>query len=99
YIFFLNYIFKLRVNDYNWSQAWSRNVFENIHLHSKSLFVLPEILIKAHDLKFKIKEIPSNHRGRQAGKSSLNIKIMGHALLESILFWRYRNSSKYDPAK
>src|SRR3989338_7316263 len=69
YIFFLNYLFKLRVNDYNWSQAWSRELLERIEIQSKSLFVLPEIIIKSYDLKYRIKEIPSNHRGRHFGKS------------------------------
>lgn len=98
YIFLLNFLFKLRVNDYNWSQAWSRELLERIELGSKSLFVLPEIIIKAHDLKYRIKEIPSNHRGRQTGKSSVNMRIMGHALLEALLFWRYRSSQKYSPS-
>ena len=97
YIFFLNYLFKLRVNDYNWSQAWPRKLFDQIILTSKSLFILPEIIIKAHDLNFRIKEVPSNHRGRHFGKSSLNMKIMGSALLESIQFWRKRNSKKTTP--
>ncbi len=97
YIFFLNYLFKLRINDYNWSQAWPRTLFDQINLTSKSLFILPEIIIKAHDLNFRIKEVPSNHRGRRFGKSSLNIKIMGSALLESIKFWRGRNSKKSNP--
>lgn len=97
YIFFLNYLFKLRVNDYNWSQAWSRELFERIDIESKSLFVLPEIIIKAHDLKFRIKEVPSNHRGRRAGKSSLNMKIMGHAWIEAFKFWNLRRSKKYCP--
>lgn len=97
YIFFLNYLFKLRVNDYNWSQAWPRELVERIHIRSKSLFMLPEIIIKAHDLKCRIKEIPSNHRGRFWGKSSVNMRIMGHALLEAFAFWRYRKSRKYQP--
>lgn len=97
YIFFLNYLFKLRVNDYNWSQAWPRTLFDQIHLKSKSLFVLPEIIIKAHDLNYRIKEVPSNHRGRRFGKSSLNIKIMGHALLESLSFWQERGSKDFNP--
>lgn len=97
YIFLLNYLFKLRVNDYNWSQAWPRNFFEKVPLRSKSLFILPEIIIRAHDLNYKIREIPSNHRGRQKGKSSVNFKIMAHALLEAISFWRYRKSPKYSP--
>ena len=97
YIFLLNFLFKLRVNDYNWSQAWNREVLERIHLRSKSLFVLPELIIKAHDLKYRIKEIPSNHRGRQAGKSSVNMKIMGHALAEALLFWSKRSSKNYSP--
>ncbi|MFA5158945.1 MAG: glycosyltransferase family 2 protein [Candidatus Omnitrophota bacterium] len=99
YIFMLNYLFKIRINDYNWSQAWSRKVLERINLTSKSLFVLPEIIIKAHDLGFHIKEIPSNHRGRQAGKSSVNIKIMGFALWESLKFWGYRRSKNYKAGK
>ena len=99
YIFLLNYLFKLRVNDYNWSQVWCRELLERIDLKSKSLFVLPEIIIKAHDLKYRIKEVPSNHRGRQTGKSSVNTKIMGHALLEAIKFARYRSSRTYSPSK
>ncbi len=95
YIFLLNYLFKLRVNDYNWSQAWSKELLQNIHLRSNSLFILPEIIIKAHDLNYRIKEVPSNHRGRQYGKSSVNLKIMGYALFEAICFWRHRKSSHY----
>lgn len=99
YIFLLNYLFKLRINDYNWSQAWPKELLNQIDLRSKSLFVLPEIIIKAHDLKYRIKEIPSNHRGRQFGKSSVNFKIMGHAFLDAFKFWRYRNSKAYRPAQ
>jgi glycosyltransferase involved in cell wall biosynthesis len=99
YIFMLNYLFKLRVNDYNWSQGWKKELLERMDLSSKSLFVLPEIIIKAHDLKYRIKEVPSNHRGRQAGKSSVNMRIMGSALLEAFAFWRYRRSSKYVAGK
>lgn len=97
YIFFLNFMFKVRFNDYNWSQAWSRELIEKINLRSKSLFILPEIIVRAHDLGYKIREIPSNHRGRQHGKSSLNIKIFGFALIESLKFWWYRRSKKYSP--
>ncbi|MBI3306824.1 MAG: glycosyltransferase family 2 protein [Candidatus Omnitrophica bacterium] len=98
YIFLLNYLFKLRINDYNWSQAWSKKFLDRVDLRSKSLFVLPEMIIKAHDLKYRIKEVPSNHRGRQAGKSSVNLRIMGFALWEAIMFWKYRNSKQYQPA-
>ncbi len=99
YIFMLNYLFKIRINDYNWSQAWSRKVLDRIDLTSQSLFVLPEIIVKAHDLGFRIKEIPSNHRGRQAGKSSVNMKIMGSALWEGLKFWGYRRSKHYKAGK
>lgn len=99
YIFLLNYLFKIRINDYNWSQAWSRELLDRIELQSKSLFMLPEIIIKAHDLKYRIKEVPSNHRGRYWGKSSVNMKIMGFALWEALKFWRYRKLKNYHPAK
>jgi glycosyltransferase involved in cell wall biosynthesis len=98
YIFFLNWLYKIRINDYNWSQAWNRKVLERIELTSESLFVLPEIIVKAHDLGFRIKEIPSNHRGRQWGKSSLNMKIMGKAIWDSVEFGLLRRSKKYSPA-
>ena len=97
YIFLLNYLFKLRVNDYNWSQAWPKELIDRITLKSDSLFVLPEIIIKAHDLKYRIKEVPSNHRGRQFGKSSVNIRIMGKAFFDALTFWRYRTSKEYSP--
>lgn len=98
YIFLLNYLFKLRVNDYNWSQAWSKEILDRIELRSRSLFVLPEIIIKAFDMKYRVKEVPSNHRGRYWGKSSVNMKIMGFALRESLTFWWFRRSRKYHPA-
>jgi glycosyltransferase involved in cell wall biosynthesis len=98
YIFFLNWMFKIRINDYNWSQAWNREIFEKIELTSHSLFILPEIIVKAHDLGFRIKEIPSNHRGRQAGKSSVNMKIMGTALWDAIKFGCLRRSPRYSAA-
>ena len=98
YIFVLNAMFKMRINDYNWSQAWPRELFERIHLESESLFMLPEIIVKAHDLGYKIKEVPSNHRGRRTGRSSLNFKIMFRALWDSFLFWQKRKSKSYNPA-
>ncbi len=99
YIFLLNALFKLRINDYNWSQAWSKEFIDRVKFRSKSLFILPEIIIRAHDLHYKIREIPSNHRGRQAGKSSLNTKIMAATLFEAFEFWWYRRSKKYDPTR
>lgn len=95
YIFSLNFLFKMRVNDYNWSQAWPREFFERVKLRSRSLFILPEIIVRSNDLHYRIKEIPSNHRGRRSGKSSVNMRIMGHALMEALSFWRYRNSKNY----
>lgn len=97
YIFTLNYLFKMRINDYNWSQAWRRDIFNQISLDSTSLFVLPEIIIKAYDLKYRIKEVPSNHRGRRAGKSSVNMSIMGHALLDALKFGLKRRTAQYHP--
>lgn len=99
YIFFLNFLFRLRVNDYNWSQVWSRNFIESITIKSKSLFMLPEMIIKAHDLGFQVKEIPSNHRGRRTGRSSLNFKIMGHAFLEALRFFFIRRSKNYQAGR
>ncbi len=99
YIFLLNGMFKLRINDYNWSQAWCRELLEKIDLESESLFMLPEMIIKANDLGYKIKEVPSNHRGRRTGRSSLNFKIMSSALVDSFKFWMQRSSPQYSPAK
>jgi len=98
YIFLLNFMFKLRINDYNWSQAWSRDLIRNIEIESHSLFMLPEIIIKAHDLNYKIREIPSNHRGRRTGRSSLNFGIMIHALIDAFKFMFRRKSKRYRPA-
>lgn len=98
YIFLLNFMFRMRINDYNWSQAWSRELIKRIDLKSKSLFMLPEIIIKAHDLGYRIKEVPSNHRGRRTGRSSLNMKIMFLALADSFRFWFERRHPKYSPS-
>ncbi len=99
YIFLLNFLFKMRVNDYNWSQAWCRQLLERIELESQSLFLLPEIIIKGHDLGYKMKEVPSNHRGRRTGRSSLNLTIMAKALWDAFRFLARRNSKTYAPEK
>ena len=98
YIFMLNFIFKMRINDYNWSQVWSRDLLEKINLESQSLFMLPEIIIKASDLGYTIKEVPSNHRGRRTGRSSLNFRIMLYALWDAFRFNWKRKSPGYAPA-
>jgi dolichol-phosphate mannosyltransferase len=97
YIFLLNFMFKLRVNDYNWSQAWARELFKKVDLESRSIFILAELIIKAHDLGLTIKEVPSNHRGRRRGRSSLNMRIMGHTVLEAFWFYAKQKSNKYTP--
>ncbi len=99
YIFILNFMFKLRVNDYNWSQVWCRDLLERVDIESRSLFMLPELIIKSFDLGYKIKEVPSNHRGRRTGRSSLNMKIMGSALADSFKFWMKRRLKNYSPLK
>lgn len=89
YIFLLNYLFKVRFNDYNWIQIWPARLFREIELKSKSLFVLPELILKAHDLGYRIGEVPSDHRGRTWGKSSSsNFFVMLHALIEALTYRR-----------
>ena len=80
YIFFLNWMYKLRINDYNWSQAWSRKILERIDLASNSLFVLPEIIVKSYDLGFRIKEIPIIFMDRQVGVSKMSHRIIWEAM-------------------
>ena len=93
YIFWLNFIFRTRCNDFNWVRIWPTDFHRKVPIESKTLFFLAETILKAGDLGYKIVEIPSNHRGRPWGKSSSsNFLIMLKALIESIGYWFQRKA-------
>jgi len=65
----LNILFGLDLNDPTWVKMFRRDVFDKIKLESDGFFWETEILVKAKELGFRIKEVKSNMLPRSRGIS------------------------------
>ncbi len=67
----LKLLFGLNISDYNFVQLYRKNVLDNIPIETHSTaFLTPEILIRAHDLGYRIKEIKIDYRPREKGEAT-----------------------------
>jgi len=80
--------FNIRMQDVNCGfKLLRRSVLDNIPLYSKSGFINVEILVKARDEGYLIKEVPVGHRPRVSGKQKgATIKALFFKLLEITKF-------------
>jgi len=73
YNFLIRNIFSLRIKDVNFCfRMYKRSIFETIKIESDSAFFGAEILIKARNAGFRIKEIGIHYTPRVAGKSKFD---------------------------
>lgn len=67
----LRLLFEPKLRDYNYTQLFKREVLEAARPTSRStVFIAPEILIRAHELGFKIKEVEVDFHPRIAGEAT-----------------------------
>ena len=85
----LHLLFPLRLTDYNFVQLYPRSVWENVKVEARSTaFLTPEALIRAHDLGYRIKEIPIDYHARTAGvATSGKPKVIIESLRDMAHFW------------
>jgi len=88
----LRLLFRIPLRDFNFVQLYKKEVLESMTINSRSAgFVPAEILIRAHDRGFQIREIEIHYHPRRMGKS-----VMGHpkvafsSLKEMLSFWLAR---------
>lgn len=65
----LRRLFNLNFKDIAWVKLFKKDVLNHISIETRGAFVEAEIVIKAHHLGYKIKEIKVPHAARIAGKA------------------------------
>jgi SAM-dependent methyltransferase len=72
---------------------YRRDIIDGIQVSARDFDFLEEILIKAHDEGWRIKEVPFQFMVRGSGRSHIRLLRFGLAFLKTLLrLWRLRNS-------
>lgn len=89
---FITLLFGTKFKDINCSfKAYKRSVLEAMNINSRSAFIDAEMLIKALDNGYRIREVPVTHFRRQAGKSSGAKPAMVFVTIQEMFsFWLAR---------
>jgi glycosyltransferase involved in cell wall biosynthesis len=69
FIVLVNFLFRHNLRDVNWVHLWRRRIFDTVTPHSRGVFMLEEILVRATRAGFTIREIDSRYIPRIAGKA------------------------------
>ena len=85
----LRFLFEPKLRDYNYTQLYKRKVLEAARPTSRStVFIAPEIIIRAHELGFRIKEVEIDYYPRIAGEAtSGNPGVILRSLRDMFAFW------------
>ncbi len=84
-------LFNLKVSDFQFVQIYKKKVIEQIDVRSYGTFAAPEIIIKALDKGFKMKEYNTVFYPRISGSAKCGKPgVILQALLEMAMFWRLR---------
>jgi glycosyltransferase involved in cell wall biosynthesis len=91
----LRLLFNLEVSDYNFVQLYRKQVLDAVVPDARSTgFITSEMLIRAHDAGFRIREIAVDYHPRLRGEpTSGSLKVVTHSLRDALRFWRKRARS------
>lgn len=92
-IMLLHVLFDLRLKDYNFVQLYKKSVLDRISIEARSTgFVTPEILIRAHDLGYRVSEIEIAYHARETGiASSGKLSVVLTSFADLVRFALHRN--------
>jgi glycosyltransferase involved in cell wall biosynthesis len=85
----LNAFFNLKLRDYSFIQICPKWYLESVPVISRSTgFLMPEILIRAHELGLRVKPVDIEYHPRLKGVATAgNPRIVLHSLMELLRFW------------
>ena len=85
----LHLLFPPHLSDYSFVQLFPRAVWEAIKVESRATaFMMPEALIRAHDMGYRIKEVETEYHARPAGvATSGKPKVILRSLRDMLAFW------------
>jgi glycosyltransferase involved in cell wall biosynthesis len=85
----LRLLFNPKLRDYNYTQLYKARVLEAARPTSRStVFIAPEIIIRAHQLGFRIKEVEIDYHPRVAGEAtSGRPRVILRSVHDMLAFW------------
>jgi glycosyltransferase involved in cell wall biosynthesis len=85
----LHLLFPPRLSDYSFTQIYPRSVWKALQVESRcTAFLMPEALIRAHDMGYRIQEVKIAYHARLAGEATAGKpKVILQALRDMLLFW------------
>ena len=92
-VLLLKFLFRCPFGDYNFVQAYRRHVLEIISAKTKAVgSVIPEFIIRSYRANFSVKSIKLPYHERKTGKSSIGIKQVFGASLDTMKLWWWLRS-------
>jgi glycosyltransferase involved in cell wall biosynthesis len=97
----LRWLFEPRLRDYNYTQLFKREVLTAARPTSRStVFIAPEIIIRAHELGFRIREVDIDYHPRVFGEAtSGKPKVILRSVRDMFMFWIRRRMHIGDPVQ
>lgn len=84
-------LFGMRQRQFNYIHLYRRKIFERIRIESTSVFMGAEIVIKARDLGFVIREVEARYVPRRHGQASCGSRrVILKAVRDLAAFWLRR---------
>jgi len=92
-VLLLKLLFRCPFGDYNFVQAYRRHVLEFISAKTKAVgSVIPEYIIRSYRANFSVKSIKLSYHERKTGKSSIGMKQVFGASLDTMKLWWWLRS-------
>jgi glycosyltransferase involved in cell wall biosynthesis len=95
YHFLISALFGLSLKDYNWIHMYKRAMFDHdVQIENGGIFMLAEVLIKAHRKGYTFSEFPVAMRARQDGSATAASFTAAWRTARDMLefYWRTRKS-------
>jgi glycosyltransferase involved in cell wall biosynthesis len=85
----LRLLFRPRLRDYNYTQLYKKQVLQAARPTSRNtIFIAPEVIIRAYEMGYRIKEVEIEYHPRLAGKAtSGKPTLIIRSLLDMSSFW------------
>ncbi len=95
-VMLLRLLFNLQLRDYNFTQLYKKSVLDAVKVDARSTgFVIPETLIRAHDLGYRIAEVEIDYHPREHGvATSGRPSVVIRSLYDMLRFWLKRTKTR-----
>ncbi len=90
YLVVLRVLFGIRYKDVNWLTIWRTKEVKKMHIESRGIFLLAEIVIRFKRKGLKITEAVSFYHPRRAGQvKNTKISIVMRTFFDAVRFWAF----------